>query len=184
RVEIIDKAAKRIREKGLPITAVKDDLLRAVLNAGADQEDSDMRDRWVNLLATGVTEPGLVHPSFPATLSQLAPEEARLMSAMYRHGQTHYNTNYAARSRERSDDISVFGPVGVSRSARLRAPKTWEVPRRETIATISVIGLAITEQLGLVYKHRIKTEGPWDVRFTEVGRAFIRACEPEEVRTD
>lgn len=76
KARLLMNAAKKIKETGLPTSAVSDRLLRAVLEDGALEDDPGMQERWSNLLAHEATG-GEVPPSFIEILRQLEPEEAR-----------------------------------------------------------------------------------------------------------
>ncbi len=78
--KLLMKAADKIRATGLPPSAVSDKLLRAVFEGGPLEDDHDMQERWVNLLANAFTrDEGSVRIAFPKILSELEPGEAMLL---------------------------------------------------------------------------------------------------------
>jgi hypothetical protein len=77
-------AATKVRTTGIPSRAVDDRLLRAVLEEGALEDDTDMQDRWTNLLANAAVGESVPHVAFPGLLAQVSPVEARMLDAMYR----------------------------------------------------------------------------------------------------
>src|SRR4051794_21262562 len=79
--ELLMEAADKIRESGLPPSAVSDRLLRAILEEGSFEDDNTMRSRWANLLAQAATGAD-VPPVFPEVLRQIEPIEARLVEAL------------------------------------------------------------------------------------------------------
>jgi hypothetical protein len=81
--KVVNEAAERVRELGLPIAAVQDKLLREVLEGGSMEDDNDMRTRWANLLANSVTAGGVsVRRAFPGILSELEPADALLLDEL------------------------------------------------------------------------------------------------------
>lgn len=75
-------AAEKIRESGLPPSAVPDKLLRAVLEDGPMEDDEDMQDRWANLLANAGIGLASVRAAFPKILSELEPSEATALDIL------------------------------------------------------------------------------------------------------
>jgi hypothetical protein len=75
-------AARKIRDAGIPIVAVEDKMLRAILEAASLEDDPSMQERWANLLAHACTDETQVPPAFPAILQQLEPIEAQLLDRL------------------------------------------------------------------------------------------------------
>lgn len=80
--KVVNEAAERVRELGLPIVAVQDKVLREVLEGASMEDDDDMRTRWANLLANTVTEPDGVKVAYPAILRQLDPVDAATLDRL------------------------------------------------------------------------------------------------------
>jgi hypothetical protein len=77
--KLLTRAAEKVRATGLPPSAVSDKLLRAALEDGAMEDDPEMQERWINLLANAGTRPTTVHAAFPRMLSELESNDARVL---------------------------------------------------------------------------------------------------------
>jgi Abortive infection alpha len=160
--KVLMKAAEKIKASGLPPHAVRDKLLRAVVEDGSMEDDPSMQERWANLLANAATSGAAsVRAAFPGILSELEPDEAALLD------------EFADRASEKSFRDKKFSPEEPG----------YGGPRP---------GLDNLHRLGLVvYGRNIPTTmgGASDegatitgVRFTKFGWDFAQAC--RQPRTD
>lgn len=82
--KVLMKAAAKVKALGLPAHAVRDKLLRAVVEDGSMEDDEGMQERWATLLANAATdtddEVKLVYPKF---LAELEPKEALLLDRLW-----------------------------------------------------------------------------------------------------
>lgn len=82
------RAAELIEAFGLPRLAYdeirrRDGLLGAILEGGAMEGDENMQERWAALLANALTSDSAeVRTAFPRILSELEPNEARLLDRL------------------------------------------------------------------------------------------------------
>lgn len=80
-------AAQKIKQLDLPRRAyseIPDPLLKAILEAGAIEDDAEMQIVWANLLVNALTDrTPEVHPAYPKILSELRPVEARLLDRIF-----------------------------------------------------------------------------------------------------
>src|SRR5207248_2417186 len=83
RVRVLQRAEQFLAEVGQPPTEVPLPILIPILEAGANEEDEEMSDRWAALLANAAGWPGRVPPRFPSILSQLSPWDAALLEAIF-----------------------------------------------------------------------------------------------------
>ena len=84
KARLLMNAAEKIAATGLPIRAIDDRLLRAVMEDGALEDDRSMQARWENLLANAaVCDRAVPHVAFPEILKQLSLIEAAMLEAMY-----------------------------------------------------------------------------------------------------
>lgn len=82
KARLLMRAAEKIKQSGLPVHAVDDRILRAVLEDGGLDEDPEMQERWSSLLANAATG-SPVPPAFPEILGQLEPVEARFLDGLF-----------------------------------------------------------------------------------------------------
>jgi hypothetical protein len=54
--KVLMKAAEKVKASGLPAHAVRDKLLRAVVEDGSMEDDEGMQERWAALLANAATD--------------------------------------------------------------------------------------------------------------------------------
>ena len=121
---LLMSAAEKIRESGLPPSAVPDKLLRAVLEDGPMEDDEDMQDRWANLLANAGIGLTTVRAAFPKILSELEPVEATALDMLVDKTsfQTFRSERYSLRDLEntgiRIDGLDNLVRLGLLRYAR------------------------------------------------------------------
>lgn len=82
--KVLMRAAQKIKASGLPPHAVRDKLLRAVVEDGSMEDDESMQERWASLLAREATRiSGATPLAYARILSELEPREARLLDRIY-----------------------------------------------------------------------------------------------------
>jgi hypothetical protein len=91
-IDLALKVKKKLKDRGLPMNAVRWNVLYPLLNAAALQDPAEpggeeMHERWANLLANESASPGSVSPAFPQTLAQLTHRDANLFEALMRYQQ-------------------------------------------------------------------------------------------------
>lgn len=190
---ILNDAAQLVKEQQAEPTAVPGRILIPLLEKASLEEDGDLRARWVRLLASAATTPSKVLPAYVAILSELAPEEVKLLARLYRRTRRHgtrgvYYSEVTARWAGRTCDVHLETmPVLVGNLLRLgiiRHP-------------IQVSGRDIQH---IVDSRDLDIEGGYDrtpaddfdaeydnERFslTNLGAAFVEACSyPEQPPLD
>jgi hypothetical protein len=83
RARVLGRAEGYLLEAGQDVHPVPRPVLLPILEAAGDEENEAMSDRWAALLANAAARPERVPPSFPWTLSQLSPQEAGLLGAIF-----------------------------------------------------------------------------------------------------
>ena len=79
------KAAEQVKASGLPAHAVRDKLLRAVVEDGSMEDDEGMQERWATLLANAATDTDdKVKLVYPKILAELEPKEALLLDRLWK----------------------------------------------------------------------------------------------------
>ena len=75
--KVLMKAAEKIKASGLPAHAVRDKLLRAVVEDGSMENNEGMQERWATLLANAATDNEdkikLAYPEFSPSLNRRKP---------------------------------------------------------------------------------------------------------------
>jgi hypothetical protein len=151
RARVLGRAEGYLLESGQDVHPVPRPVLWPILEAAADEEDEAMSDRWAALLANAAAWPARVPPSFPWTLSQLSPQEAGLLDA-------------------------IFGDAGgADRPVKVMELETPLDPERRAVAVDNLIRLrlCVPQQLttpGMVAQN-------WQIVYlTALGRAFVTEC--------
>lgn len=158
--KVLTKAAEKIKDSGLPPHAVRDKLLRAVVEEGSMEDDASMQERWANLLANAATSgPAAVRAAFPGILSELEPDEAALLD------------EFASRASEKSFRDKKFSPEESGQGG----PR----PGLDNLHRLGLVvyGKNIPTTLGGASDEGATITG---VRFTKFGWDFAQACrEPQ-----
>jgi hypothetical protein len=147
KARLLLRAADKIRQTGLPPRAVSDRLLRAVLEDGALEDDSEMQERWANLLAREATI-GDVPPSFPEILRQLEPAEAALLDSLV-------------------DEVGFVGAVPVT-ALEIEGRQLDNLSRLGLVRRYDANDEALPPQLAVAF--------PDQITLTSLGAALVIAC--------
>lgn len=157
--KVLMKAAEKVKESGLPAHAVRDKLLRAVVEDGSMEDDQGMQERWATLLANAATDTkNKIRLAYPKLLAELEPKEALLLERLW--------------EKTPNPDEEPFETVGYETTNDL----------------VDQAGLYNLERLGLL-KWIWSTAATWDelsngqvtlngVQLTELGWEFVKACNP------
>jgi hypothetical protein len=80
--KVVEEAAVLVESHGAEPDAVPGRVLLPLLEKASVEEDEDLRQQWVALLANASMTPENVLPAFIAILGELSPVEARLLSRL------------------------------------------------------------------------------------------------------
>jgi hypothetical protein len=157
--KVLMRAAEKVKASGLPAQAVRDKLLRAVLEDGSMEDDERMQERWATLLANAATDnEDKIKLVYPKILAELEPKEALLLDRLW--------------EKTPNPAEEPFETVGFETTKDL----------------VDLAGLYNLERLGLL-KWIWSTGTTWDelsngkvtlmgVQLTELGWEFVGACNP------
>jgi hypothetical protein len=81
---LVEEAAAAVAGTGGEPQPVPGRLLMPILEKGSLEEDEELHQRWVNLLANAALEPSRILPSFVTILGELSPVEVNLLWHLYR----------------------------------------------------------------------------------------------------
>jgi Abortive infection alpha len=82
-VKQLASAAEKVRRAGLPPAAIRDDILRALVEGGSLADDENMHERWANLLANACLDgKAKVSSAYPGILRDLEPVEATTLQML------------------------------------------------------------------------------------------------------
>lgn len=81
---VVTDAAALLEQEGVEPRPVPGRTLMPLLERASVEEDGSLTDRWVRLLASAAAGDPKALPAFVAILSELAPEEVRLLDWLYR----------------------------------------------------------------------------------------------------
>lgn len=153
--KLLMRAAEKIKASGLPAHAVPDKTLRAILEDGPLEDDESMQERWANLLANAATTDGNdLRIAYPRILSDLEPDEARLLERIFGED----GPPSAFKTYAYDDTSDLVDEAGLDNLERLGLVK-----RNWSIGTT----------VGELTDGEIKLKG---VQITELGWAFVAAC--------
>ena len=81
--ELLLAAVAQLERSGQVAEPVPGRVLMPILEHGSLEEDEQLHQKWVNLLATAAMRPSSVPPAFATILGELAPVDARVLDLCY-----------------------------------------------------------------------------------------------------
>jgi hypothetical protein len=158
--KVLMKAAEKIKESGLPAHAVRDKLLRAVVEDGSMEDDKDMQERWATLLANAATDnEDKIKLAYLKILAELEPKEALLLDRLWE------KTPNPAEER-----FETFGPDDTH--DLVDVPELYNLDRLGVLRWVR----SMPTMPGTVSDADTGTLA--GVQLTELGWEFVRACSP------
>ncbi len=157
RVKMLGRAEEILKQAGLPAQEVPLHVLMPILDTGANEERPDMQERWANLLANAASRANDVPASFATVLSDLEPEEARILEHVY-------DVMLSIALEAREHDLGLFR-LGIAKDLNLPAGHELEYHLDNLIRL-----RLVREPTGAV-----GSKGD-TVTLSEFGRRFVRAC--------
>jgi hypothetical protein len=193
--ETIRRANEQLAAAGAEAHEVPPRVLIPLLEHASIDDDEDMRERWAALLAHAAiaTDPDEVPPVFADILSQITPAAAVVLEAL------------AEKTRPRtgqgvpfSDPLAETGGLDISnvrwivarrrgddRGSRAWSPEEDRAARalvdllvRQGLATESVALRQVIDTGRRSGSETTVSANGIEVRVTELGRQFLRACRP------
>jgi Abortive infection alpha len=154
--KVLMKAAEKVKASGLPAHAVRDKLLRAVVEDGSMEDDEGMQERWATLLANAATDDeDRVKTAFPQILSELEPSEAALLDELFDllpDPNAKVITSEDIETEEGLAALDNLNRLGLVRYVR-----------------------SMPTTLGSISDRDAEIEG---YKFTQLGWDFVKACNP------
>ena len=153
--KVLMKAAGKVKASGLPGHAVRDKLLRAVVEEGSMEDDEGMQERWATLLANAATDKeNKIKLAYPKILAELEPKEALLLERLC--------------DKTPNPAEEPFETVGYGTTNDL-----VDIPELYNLDRLGVVRLvrSMNSTLG-----GISEGGLAGVQLTELGWEFVKAC--------
>jgi hypothetical protein len=158
-VRLLEEVEHLAADNGVQLKPVAPRLLFPILEAASLQDDEELYNRWIALLTNFASDhDSSLLPSFPETLRQLTPEEARFLDKAY-------------------DDVE---------DAHRETPPRLERISGELLKSTSQVMMDDLERLQLVTRNSVLVTGGDEginifpagnhLHLSELGKAFIRAC--------
>jgi hypothetical protein len=158
---VLMKAAKKVKASGLPAHAVRDKVLRSVVEDGSMEDDEGMQERWATLLANAATDDeDKIKLVYPKILSELEPKEALLLERLWEKTPNPAEEPFETVGYETTNDlVDIPGLYNLNRLGVLRLIRSMN----------STIGGAVSESALA------------GVELTELGWEFVKACSPPAI---
>ena len=155
--KVLMKAAERVKASGLPAHAVRDKVLRAVVEDGSMEDDEEMQERWATLLANAATDnENKIKLVYPKILAELEPKEAMLLDRLW--------------EKTPNPDEEPFETVGYETTNDL-----VDVPELHNLVRLAVLRWVRT--MPATWDSISDSEATLQgVQLTGLGWAFVAAC--------
>lgn len=82
-VSIVKKVKEKIEQSGLPKKQIPLKVLIPILEHSSLEEDSDLQDKWANMLANAISGNKEISPNYVAILSELSSVEVGLLDKLH-----------------------------------------------------------------------------------------------------
>jgi Abortive infection alpha len=153
------------------IKHVKLPLLFDILQRGTIEEDEDLQDLWVNLLANAADSRNqvLIRTTFPDILRQISKEEAAYLNEMFEIMEKAEVQMVRTYDVEQPDHTPRLDPVSYDNLQRLRLIDA----NTETIPAAAVTS-SLDELRAGAKRYKQLTQETYQL--TYLGEAFVRAC--------
>lgn len=120
--KVFMKATEKIKASGLPAHAVRDKVLRAVVEDGSMEDDEGMQERWATLLANAATDQeDKIKLVYPKILAELEPKEALLLERLWEKTPNPAEEPFETVGSETTNDlVDIPEPYNLDRLGVLR----------------------------------------------------------------
>jgi hypothetical protein len=155
--KVLMKAAEKVNESGLPAHAVRDKLLRAVVEDGSMEDDEGMQARWATLLANAATDKeDKIKLAYPKILAELEPKEALLLERLWEKTPNPAEEPFETVGYETTNDL-------------VDIPELYNMDRLGVLRWVR----SMTTYPGSISDSDATLEG---IQLTELGWEFVKAC--------
>jgi hypothetical protein len=86
RLAIAEKAAQKLKQRGIPVRSLPADFAIPLLRECGDAEDPNLQEWWAELLASSVADESLCHVAFVHTLQSMSPADVKFLDALLQIG--------------------------------------------------------------------------------------------------
>jgi Abortive infection alpha len=157
--KVLMKAAEKIKASGLPAHAVRDKLLRAVVEDGSMEDDEGIQERWATLLANAATdsEDDKIKLVYLKILAELEPKEALLLDRLWEKTPNPAEEPFETVGHETTNDL-------------VDIPELYNLSRLGVLRLIRSMNSTIGGQ--------VSESALAGVQLTELGWEFVKACNP------
>jgi hypothetical protein len=169
--KLVADAAAVVAESGQEPQPVPGRLLIPILEKGSLEDDPELRDRWVALLANAAVNPGGVMPAFVSILGELSSMEARILRRVYELQAELRVLRAADAGNEATTDQRVDEAEFETAMGKVRAHSGIE---SEDDFEMAVSNLQRLGLMAVVVKRRQKELH--SLRLTRLGRGLVTAC--------
>jgi hypothetical protein len=111
-IEIIKKAQAKIEASGLSKRQIPLKVLVPIIQNSSLEQDSNMQDKWANMLANAATGSVEVSPNYAAILNELSPLEVNILDQIYT--EVNKEADYAKRKALQFDATKLKSILNVS----------------------------------------------------------------------
>ncbi len=111
-VNIIKKAQEKIKSSGLNKQQIPLKVLVPIIQNSSLEEDSNMQDKWANMLANAATGNQQVSPNYAAILNELSPLEVGILDRIYQ--EVNKELDYQKRREFQFDAVKLRSILGIS----------------------------------------------------------------------
>lgn len=155
--KVLMKAAEKVKASGLPAHAVRDKLLRAVVEDGSMEDDERMQERWATLLANAATDnEDKIKLVYPRILAELEPKEALLLDRLWEKTPNPAEEPFETVGYETTNDL-------------VDIPELYNLDRLGVLRWVR----SMTTYPGSISDSDATLEG---VKLTELGWELVKAC--------
>lgn len=150
------KAAEKVKASELPAHAVRDKLLRAVVEDGSMEDDAGIQGRWATLLANAATDTDdKIKLVYPKILAELEPKEALLLERLWEKTPNPAEEPFETVGYETTNDLV-------------------DVPELYNLSRLGV--LQLVRSIHSNFGEDVSDGALAGVQLTELGWEFVKAC--------
>jgi hypothetical protein len=173
-VRLLEEVRQVASDARLDLKPVAPRLLFPILEAASLQDDADLHQRWVALLANAAsTQLGNnMLPCFPDILRQLTSEEARFLDRAYDEGTRDFEKRHAEIIKENPGvSVELAGFLGISGRLLGSVPQVM-IENLERLMLVTRIAVPLS------FDNKVQHSFPPanHLYVSEFGKAFILAC--------
>jgi abortive infection alpha-like protein len=168
--KLVREAAAAVAESGQEPQPVPGRLLFPILERGSLEEDDELHQRWVSLLANSALSPYDILPSFVTILGELSPAEANVLHQLHQIAVESNWANLAVGREFYLRQKEQWGSLEERAELRVISSRMGHVsPAQMDVVVANLKRLALVERDG-AHPSVVR------LRLTPFGAAFIRAC--------